>query len=231
MTQLCISPLLFCATSGIKGCCFLGFNLEMLKLNFFLCCFYFFSMSLKNAERREKNENIQLKLHMYVIIIFLCSFSRLWDSRKKRNIWNAKKFRATPQNSHIIKFISNFWPLLFSHFSLGYLSCCFFTLGHSREKANWRQFLKVRMKSLSCNYEDWKNISCCCLSLHSSAPPILYSNTSLDEITVIPRNSLHEWKYFYCFSDTFSLKKSRCLMEVKTVHDYSKMSQFLCFFI
>jgi hypothetical protein len=104
-----------------------SFNLKMLKLNFSLCCFYFPVCLFKNAERR-KNENIQLKLHMLcmLLLFLLFSFSPGCEIRKK-NIWNAKIIQATPQNSHIIKFISNFWLLLFSHFSLGFFSLLFHT--------------------------------------------------------------------------------------------------------
>lgn len=122
--------------------------------------FLFSSVSFKNA-KAEKTRTFNWNFTCCICYYYFC-FSHSPGCGSEKNIWNAKIIQATPQNSHIIKFISNFWLLLFSHFSFAFL-----LLSHSSNCQQWRQiggqFLKVRMKSLNCNYEDWKSISCCCL--------------------------------------------------------------------
>lgn len=172
---------------------------------------------------------------MLLLFLVLLYFSLVRDPTRKKNIWNAKIIQATPQNSHIIKIYFQFLAVLFPHFSLFVLShspkCFFFVtfrqpaIKQQALKINWRQF-KVRMKSLSCNYNnDTKKSRKRHLSTQSSS-----SSTSSAQFCIQTLHStklkrfheiLNEWKYFYCHLNTFFMNRCysctvKCLEITKT---------------
>lgn len=176
----------------------------MLKLNFSLSLIFVLYLFISGVylwrswKRGNRTFNWNFTSHVcYYYFSFSFFFSLVRDPTRKKNIWNAKIIQATPQNSHIIKFISNFWLFCFHIFSrfLFFLThpnffvffyFCQAAIRHQASntlKLNWRQF-KVRIKSLSCNYNNdkkWTSLDKIFIVV-DIVSSILYSNTSLSTI-------------------------------------------------
>lgn len=134
---------------------------------------------------------------LYVIISSLSLAPK--SEGEKKNFWNAKIIQATPQNSHIIKFISNFWSALFSHFSLSLLY--FFTLLSCIFIFVWYQTaatLHTPQDKLEAIFVKWEwNHRVVIMTRHNELNLVFttlfnHHKRERSKIIAIPRNSQHE---------------------------------------
>lgn len=143
----------------------------MLKLNFSLAHFrvvylfiYFWCVSLKKLKKITFNWNFTCMLLLFfVLLFFLTSPTRKKKYLKCQN--NSSNTSEFPHNKIYFQFFGCFVFTFLALFVLShspkkkFFVCCFrqpaIEAHQAALKINWRQF-KVRMKSLSCNYNNDK---------------------------------------------------------------------------
>lgn len=144
-------------------------------------------------------------LLLFFVLLFFLTSERSDEKKKylkcQNNSSNTSEF---PHNKIYFQFLAVLFPHFFSLFVLSHspkFFCVFYfcqaAIRHQASntlKLNWRQF-KVRIKSLSCNYNNDKKMNISRHNLHRRRHRQLnfvFKHFTLDKIKTIPRKILNE---------------------------------------